>query len=639
MRFSPLAWLLGAWASAWGEDSCVEGPCLGQDEQSLVQLRRKHAGKQIETKPCWPRWPADRYDLSGKSVYLVMTDRFNRVDPLNTTENPDCITEQNWCGGTLKGITEKVGYIKGMGFDAIWVTPVVKQSPLKDAPPPNSPHANECQGSGWSYHGYWAEDYYRVDPHFGSEDDLKELVDAVHTAGMTFILDIVLNHMRPIHQQDKGFEVEGIKPFNDKTYYHQVKPLDRPGGDDWDAYTERYCNWPSPMQALGPGTLCYLNTTDGVPDYTNNGNYCNNYKGNPFGTQEYNKESYLGKDAAGPPSLKYCGPGNYCKGYNQTRIWEGWFYDLGDLNHSIPFVMEMQFEWIRMMGKKYDLDGIRLDTAPYMPWWYLKEFQEKAHPLQILGEVTTSNVSFHASFQHDKKLHHVLAGLENFPAFYMATPGYCNDTGNLNSPIAMGTLEWLGTTMKKQIDSALYTNLLTLTNFMDNQDYSPISDYCKGNVPRIKNGLTWVFMTYGMPVVTWGTEQGNTVYRQTLWSLGFDTTTWQYQFIKKLNWVRKRTKITTAKTEVVHYSKSRLVFVRGSRKSGVWVFTNNFENKTGPVVYRVGPPCHFSRHDWRDAISGEKPRITKSGHVIAPNSDPVVLYRAGKGKKEILMES
>merc|ERR1719215_2203744 len=199
-----------------------------------------------------------------------------------------------------------------------------------------------------------------------------------------------------------------------------------------------------------------------------------------------------------------------------------------------------------------------------MPWDFLKEFQEAAHPLQVIGEVTTSNITFHSSFQEDAELGPVLAGMENFPPMYVATPGFCNDTGNLNSPIAMGTLEPLADVMKKQIDSGDYTNLGTLMNFIDNQDYTPVAKTCNQQQTLIKNSLAWVMFSYGMPVITWGTEQGNTVYRQTLWTLGFNTTTWQYQFIKKMNAVRRETGIAVAKTTVVHSSKSQLVFVRGS---------------------------------------------------------------------------
>merc|ERR1719162_1391737 len=115
---------------------------------------------------------------------------------------------------------------------------------------------------------------------------------------------------------------------------------------------------------MGPGVLCKLDMKDGVPDYTNGGNYCNNY--NPS-NGPYNEENYLGKDAAGPANLKYCGAGNYdCPGYDQAQTWTGWFYDLGDLNHSNPFVVEKQLEWIRMVRNEWGVDSIRLDTAPFM---------------------------------------------------------------------------------------------------------------------------------------------------------------------------------------------------------------------------------------------------------------------------------
>lgn len=601
--------------------SCDNGSCPFLLQVATDNIKKGQSAKFISRSATSLR-ELDRHDLSGKSVYLVMQDRFNRVDPINSTENPDCIAQQSWCGGTLKGITQMIPYIVGMGFDAIWITPVVKQSPLEDAPSPGS--GSSCFGSGYSYHGYWAENYYEIDPSYGTSLDLQLLVKAVHSAGMVIVLDIVMNHMRPIHQSTPGFEVEGITPFNDPKYYHQRQASGLPASQSWSEYTEKFCDWLNPAQALGPGTLCYLNITNGTPDYTNNGNYCNNYEGNPFGSMEYNNDTFLGPDAAGPAYLKYCGPGNYCEGYNQTLIWEGWFYDLGDLNHSQPFVRQTQFDWVKMMAKKYSLDGIRLDTAPYMPWDYLKELQAAASPLQIIGEVTSSNISWHASFQSKPELGPVLAGMENFPPFYVATPGYCNDSGNLESPAYMGSLEGLGRVMKEQISSGLYTNLGTLMNFMDNQDYNPMASFCTTDA-SIKNSLTWVMLSYGMPVITWGTEQGNTVYRNTLWSLGFSTSTWQYKFIQKLNFFRRQVGIAKASTEVVAASKNQLVFVCKTGASSVWVFTNNL-NISGPVEYPVAPePC---ARPWIDAISGKPFHITTAGSFIAPSIDPVVLYPA-----------
>ena len=74
----------------------------------------------------------------GRSVYFVVTDRFARDDASNastasTGELQTCGNgTKEWCGGTFKGVMRKLDYIVGMGFDAIWITPVVKQVTWRD---------------------------------------------------------------------------------------------------------------------------------------------------------------------------------------------------------------------------------------------------------------------------------------------------------------------------------------------------------------------------------------------------------------------------------------------------------------------------------------------------------------------------
>ena len=46
----------------------------------------------------------------------------------------------------------------------------------------------------WGYHGYWADDFHRLDPRFGTEAELKTLVDEAHARGMKVLLDVVYNH-------------------------------------------------------------------------------------------------------------------------------------------------------------------------------------------------------------------------------------------------------------------------------------------------------------------------------------------------------------------------------------------------------------------------------------------------------------
>jgi alpha-amylase len=81
----------------------------------------------------------------GRSVYFVVTDRFARDDASNASTRGGLEFCGNgtkeWCGGTFKGVMSKLDYIAGMGFDAIWITPVVKQVTWRD-------HWN-----GTGYHG------------------------------------------------------------------------------------------------------------------------------------------------------------------------------------------------------------------------------------------------------------------------------------------------------------------------------------------------------------------------------------------------------------------------------------------------------------------------------------------------------
>jgi alpha-amylase len=63
-----------------------------------------------------------------------------------------------------------------MGFDAIWISPVID---------------NYDNG----YHGYWARNMYSINSHFGSESDLKALVQACHDKNIWVLVDVVGNHV------------------------------------------------------------------------------------------------------------------------------------------------------------------------------------------------------------------------------------------------------------------------------------------------------------------------------------------------------------------------------------------------------------------------------------------------------------
>ncbi len=133
-------------------------------------------------------------DFRDEIIYWAFTDRFNNGDPANDNETgarrgDDAQPDNNfgWHGGDFAGLKAKIdeGYFQSMGFTAIWISPVPFQVPAVNGP-------NLVDSAG--YHGYWAEDWQTIEPHFGTLAELQDLVTTAHAAGLKIILDIVVNH-------------------------------------------------------------------------------------------------------------------------------------------------------------------------------------------------------------------------------------------------------------------------------------------------------------------------------------------------------------------------------------------------------------------------------------------------------------
>lgn len=151
----------------------------------------------------------DKDGWRSRSIYQVLTDRFAVAD--GADPKPCDPSMGIHCGGSWKGITEKLDYIQGMNFDAIWISPIVAQMP-------------NWTGDGEAYPGYWQQDLYQLNPSYGSEEDLRELIDGMHKRGMLFMLDIVVNHMVGPKYDNGEFDYSMMRPFNKKEYFHDYCP-------------------------------------------------------------------------------------------------------------------------------------------------------------------------------------------------------------------------------------------------------------------------------------------------------------------------------------------------------------------------------------------------------------------------------
>lgn len=150
-------------------------------------------------------------------IYFVLPDRFENGDRSNDkgglagdrlTTGYDPTHVAFYHGGDFKGLKSRLDYIQGLGATAIWVTPVFKNQPVQGLP--------GHEGSG--FHGYWILDFTTVDPHLGTEDDFKALVDAAHARGLKVIMDIVANHTADVIQY-RECPAQGECPYRSRAEY------------------------------------------------------------------------------------------------------------------------------------------------------------------------------------------------------------------------------------------------------------------------------------------------------------------------------------------------------------------------------------------------------------------------------------
>jgi glycosidase len=144
--------------------------------------------------------------------YQIFPERFHNGSPglsPEKVENWDTgePTPYNFFGGDLPGIRQKLGYLKELGVNGIYLTPVF-QSP--------------------SSHKYDTEDYFKIDEHFGNLDDLKGLVREAHEAGMRVMLDAVFNHIGALHPFWRDvLEKQEQSPYRDYFHIHTFPVQER----------------------------------------------------------------------------------------------------------------------------------------------------------------------------------------------------------------------------------------------------------------------------------------------------------------------------------------------------------------------------------------------------------------------------
>ncbi len=316
--------------------------------------------------------PADYRARSPQDevVYFVLPDRFANGDPNNDRGGIkgdrlktgfDPAAKGFYHGGDLKGLTQHLDYIQGLGATAVWFAPIFKNKAVQ------GPKGDESAG----YHGYWITDFTQVDPHFGTNAEFKAFVDAAHARGMKVYMDIVVNHTADVIQYREG-AAQGY-PYRGKGDYPFVRrggasgaPINAGFGDDSDASAANWSHMTDPSFAYTP----YVpkgEVRDKTPAWLNDPIWYHNR-----GNTNWQGESAQYGDFVGLDDLATENP----------RVVAGFIDIYGD--------------WIDRFG----IDGFRIDTAKHVNPAFLRAFvpamlaKARARGIlhfHIFGEVATSD--------------------------------------------------------------------------------------------------------------------------------------------------------------------------------------------------------------------------------------------------------
>lgn len=176
-------------------------------------------------------------DHRALTIYQIMVASFLHGDGgapgYNAMWGPDGHTKN----GNLRGVISALDHIRSLGANAIWLTPIFDSS-------------EALGGEKLQATGYFTNDYFKIDPHFGTEAEFRELVDEAHKRGMYVILDGVFGHHGGVSTPSpSGYRIDSTPTESDRPdgglgnvtypaslpYFKEVATwwMDRYGVDGW----------------------------------------------------------------------------------------------------------------------------------------------------------------------------------------------------------------------------------------------------------------------------------------------------------------------------------------------------------------------------------------------------------------------
>ena len=196
------AWDEGTWT--WSLD--VAGFDDGKHVLHLEGTASDGTQAEDVLLPFWTG-PQAEFVWDDALIYMVMTDRFVNGDPSNDPAPlPEAAHGAGWMGGDFAGVQQMIesGYFAELGVNVLWLTPF-------NTAANGTGLAADGVHEVAAYHGYWPVEARGVDQRLGSPQELEDLVEAAHDAGLRVMADFVVNHVH----EDHPYVTEHPDWFND----------------------------------------------------------------------------------------------------------------------------------------------------------------------------------------------------------------------------------------------------------------------------------------------------------------------------------------------------------------------------------------------------------------------------------------
>jgi glycosidase len=434
-----------------------------------------------------------------------MIDRFNnRLAPPRHQpfDDPSFASFQ---GGTFRGVQQQIPYLRDLGAGAIWVSPALRNL--------------DCENG--SYHGYGIHDFLRAEPRFAedpanADNELRELVDAAHAAGLYVVFDIVLNHTGTTYLyecdaadgqclstggREAGFHADAQAVRwrdSDGVARHATTPIEQIASPSRDALV-----WPSELQQ------------------------------NAF----FRRQGLAGGD-------------------DETI---GDFASLRQLRTDDRDVQRFLIRAYQYIVARYDVDGFRIDTLKFLKGDLARLFGNAVREAALqsakknfftFGEVFDSEETIARFIGRQTRDSSELVGVDaalDFPLRFVlpaVVKGFA-------SPLALAQMYQHRKDVEQDVLSSHGDATRFFVTFLDNHDVKERIRYEDPADPgrfdrQVTLGLACLFSLQGIPCVYYGTEQGlhghgtDEAVREALWGgPGFNRGSAFFQALKTIAEVRR----------------------------------------------------------------------------------------------------